>query len=125
MSLVLHPKVTTVDFPALPDPFRVQAVRILVALRDDPHAVEASHALHASRVALDLEGCRAIRFGGVHYDDAYRVVFTVVGDDILVLAVGERQASEVFRAAQERLRPPEPRRRIRPAHNTGRVAGRR
>lgn len=117
MNLVLHPAVTRVDFYTLPEQHRKQAVRILLALRDDPHAVEASVPLRATRVALDLTGCRSIRFGGEHYDDAYRVVFQVSDDDITVLAVGPRQASEVFRTAQDRLRPPEPRRLMRPPHD--------
>ena len=120
MNLTLHPQVARDDFQALPEQFRMQAMRILRALRDDPHAVEASVPLRATRVALDLTGCRSIRFNGQAYDDSFRVVFKVDGDDIFVLAVGPRQASQVFRAAQDRLRPPVPRRRIRPAHDTRR-----
>jgi len=118
VSLTLHPDVTRLDFAALPEQFRKAAVRILLALRDDPFAVDASVALRPSRVALDLSGCRSLRFGGEAYDDAFRVVFEVEeSGDIRVLAVGPRQASEVFRVAQDRLRPPAPRRLVRPAHN--------
>ena len=123
--LVLHPQVTKTDFYVLPEQHRRQAVKILLALREDTEAaIAASVPLQATRVALDLSGCRSIRFGGESYDDAYRVVFTVEDADILVLAVGPRQASEVFRTAQDRLRPPAPRRHIRPAHD-GRRSGRR
>lgn len=122
MTLVLHPDVGRVDLPALPEQFQRAAVRILVALRDDPHAIEASVPLRASRVALDLTGCRSIRFGGQAYDDAFRVVFEVdEGGDIHVIAVGERMASRVFQVAQKRLQPEPPRRHVRPRHDTQRA----
>jgi len=128
-ALMLHPRVTTEDIPSLPPIFQRQAVKILLALRDDPHAIEASVPLRASRVALDLTGCRSIRFGGEAYDDAFRVVFLTEGDEVCVLAVGRRQASEVFRAAQERLYPQPVRTRRRRTylmdHNVPRSSGRR
>ena len=119
MTLVLHPDVTKYDFHAIPEQHRRTAVKILLALRDDDvDVMAASVPLRPSRVALDLTGCRSLRFGGEAYDDAFRVVFMVEEADILVLAVGPRQGSEVFRTAQERLRPPAPRRHIRPPHNS-------
>jgi hypothetical protein len=116
MKLQLRPEVTRDDLPALPDEYRREAVRILLALDRDAAEPEGYEVvtLTASRVALDLTGCYSVRFGGEAYDDGYRLVFQLLdGGAVEVVAVGSRQASLVFRTAQDRLRPPARRHRLR------------
>lgn len=115
MNLSLRPEVTQQDFPALPRPFRIEAVRVLQALRDHPEDLEIVE-LGKSHVSLDLGrfGACSIRFGGIV--SGYRIVFVPGPDGADVVAVGNRCRSEVFRAAQERLCPPRPIRHFRTAH---------
>lgn len=114
MNLVLRPEVTQQDFPALPRPFRIEAVRVLATLRDHPEALEIV-VLGKSHVSLDLSrfGACSVRFGGVI--SGYRIVFVPGPDGAEVVAVGNRCRSEVFRAAQDRLQPPKPIRHFRTA----------
>jgi hypothetical protein len=115
MNLHLRPEVTRDDLPALPDEYRREAVRIMVALDRDP-AEPAGYevvAMRPSHVALNLSGAFAIRFGGPSYESGYRLIFHLVDGRAEVLAVGTRRASEVFRTAQARLHPPVRRHRLR------------
>lgn len=119
--LVQHPE----DVGELPARWRTVAVKALMAIRDCPEHPDGFDVeilvKKPGNVNLDLSGCLALRFGsGAVYDDSFRVVYRLLETGAEVLAVGRRQGSEVYRVAQDRLRPPAPIRRVRPAHNVNR-----
>lgn len=109
-AVTFDPKVHTVDFPALTEPWQRATIKALVAMRANP---ERGVVLTKTHAALDLSGCLAWRYGGVAYADAFRIVYAVGDGTIHVFAIGPRQGSAVYRTAQDRLRPRSPLRPMR------------
>lgn len=115
MSVLFHPDVNKVDIPELPPMSQLEAVRALKALRDN-HSCPIGYRvdeLFKTHFVLDLTGCKALKITGVSYESALRIVFVEKGADVEVIAVGARTGSLVYRVAQNRLRPPKTRRRMR------------
>ena len=93
-NFTLHEDVRRLDLSRLPAVYRAEAVHALLALRANPLRPHGypSHELGDT-------GCRWIG------SDEFRVVYQLDGEDVYVVAIGNRKASRVYRAAQARLYP--------------------
>ena len=105
------------DIDSLPDrESKLAAVRVALALRDDPYFGKALR----NRIRIgDLSSCRGVAFDRPDWKDKprFRLVYRSGPDDasievVQVLAIGLRTQLEVYKRAAERLRR-ELRRRLR------------
>lgn len=105
------------DIAQLPGDYPKECVRALLAIDrnpDDPRGYRHTILEYQEMMRGDLSGLHSVTFGSaVDYDHSYRIVYRVTEEGIAeVVAIGNRQRSEVFRLAVSRLYP-KPIRRIR------------
>lgn len=113
VEVTLWPQVHD-DFRALPsDTLRLEALRYIVRLRDQPYFGQP---LRSDPVLGDLGDCRKIYLDETHdTDPRWRIVYRVLTDDereptaVEVLIVGEREDLSVYFEALRRLGRPVPR----------------
>lgn len=106
------------DIANLPGDWRKTAVAALLAIDrnpEEPRGVRHTILEYQEMMRGDLSGYHSVSFGSAtDYNASFRIVYRIADDGIAeVVAIGNRQGSEVFKLAVSRLYPKPAVRRMR------------